>query len=224
MLRWALAAATVGVGLADDLDVARVDRLLQHLLLAAAQEVGVRVGGRALDHHVVARGRLPRTRRAPASGRPRRCRRSGRRRDRPRSGDRRRRPGCPRRPRPRPPDPIAWVSWASTISALAPSRSGSRRRRAAWPRTTARRRKCTAAPAASSAATIAASSVFQRSSWKFDQLTPTVMSCASAVVARPEARTAAASVSAMSFMTSQMAAPIPVRLPDTRNPLRGRRR
>jgi hypothetical protein len=31
-----------------------------------------------------------------------------------------------------------------------------------------------AAPASSSAATIAASSVRQRSSWKFDQLTPTV--------------------------------------------------
>ena len=46
----------VGIGLADDGDVARVDRLLQHLLLAAAQEVGVRVGGRALDHHVVAFG------------------------------------------------------------------------------------------------------------------------------------------------------------------------
>ena len=44
----------VGIGLADDGDVTRVERLLQYLLLAAAQEVGVGIGGRPLDHHVVA--------------------------------------------------------------------------------------------------------------------------------------------------------------------------
>ncbi len=49
-----LGLPAVGVLLADDLDVALLDRGGQHFLLARAQEVGVRVGGRALDHHVVA--------------------------------------------------------------------------------------------------------------------------------------------------------------------------
>jgi hypothetical protein len=35
----------VGVGLADDGDIARIDCRLQDFLLAATQEVGVRIGG-----------------------------------------------------------------------------------------------------------------------------------------------------------------------------------
>ena len=55
------------------------------------------------------------------------------------------------------------------------------------------------APASSSAALIAASSVFQRSSWKFDQLTPTVgPSCASA--APPSAPPSAVVASAAAMM------------------------
>src|SRR5271165_7656330 len=51
------------------------------------------------------------------------------------------------------------------------------------------------APALSSAALIAASSVFQRSSWKFDQETPTVMSFAAAAkdIALADASSAAPS-------------------------------
>ena len=44
----------VGIGFGNDGDIARINRGLQHFLLAAAQEVGVRIGGRALDHHIVA--------------------------------------------------------------------------------------------------------------------------------------------------------------------------
>ncbi|MNV65543.1 hypothetical protein D3C71_1582410 [compost metagenome] len=46
----------LGVFLADDLDVALGDGRLDHFLLPRAQEVGVGVGGRSLDHHVVALG------------------------------------------------------------------------------------------------------------------------------------------------------------------------
>ena len=46
----------VGVFLAHDLDVALLDRRINDFLLATAQEVGVGVGRRALDHHVVALG------------------------------------------------------------------------------------------------------------------------------------------------------------------------
>mgnify|MGYP003646884983 CR=1 FL=1 len=47
----------IGIGFAHDLDLAGVNRLLQHFLLTAAQEIRVRVGGRALDHDVAAGGR-----------------------------------------------------------------------------------------------------------------------------------------------------------------------
>ena len=48
----------VGVGLADDLDVAGVDGLADDVLVAPAQEVGVGVGLVALDDDVVALGHL----------------------------------------------------------------------------------------------------------------------------------------------------------------------
>ena len=44
----------VRIGLGHDGDVARVDGGLKHLLLTAAEEVRVRVGGGALDHHILA--------------------------------------------------------------------------------------------------------------------------------------------------------------------------
>ena len=46
----------VGIGFGNDGDVACVNRGLQHFLLAAPQEIGVRIGGRPLDHDVVALG------------------------------------------------------------------------------------------------------------------------------------------------------------------------
>jgi hypothetical protein len=48
----------VGVGLADDLDVARRDCLTDDLLVPVTQEVGVRVGSVALDDDVLALGHL----------------------------------------------------------------------------------------------------------------------------------------------------------------------
>ena len=74
--------------------------------------------------------------------------------------------------------PTAAASWASTISTSAPlairlSMSASCFDEMLWASA-----EMYSAPAASSAALIAASSVFQRSSWKFDQLTPTVTSWA----------------------------------------------
>ena len=48
----------VGIGFADDGDCARIECLLQDFLLAAAEEIRVRIRGRALDHHVVALGGL----------------------------------------------------------------------------------------------------------------------------------------------------------------------
>src|SRR5690606_4225712 len=79
------------------------------------------------------------------------------------------------------------------------------------------------APAASSAVLIAASSVFQRSSWKFDQETPTTSSWASAAVCM-ETTMAAPAISLTNdfIMSSRVPAdgqslralPPPVKLPD----------
>jgi hypothetical protein len=88
--------------------------------------------------------------------------------------------------------PTAAASCASTISTSAPlairlSMSASCFEELLWASA-----EMYCAPAASSASLIAASSVFQRSSWKFDQLTPTVMSsCASAAPLAAATRTAA---------------------------------
>jgi hypothetical protein len=65
------------------------------------------------------------------------------------------------------------------------------------------------APAASSAATIAASSVFQRSSRKFDQLTPTVIgsSCAKAAVPASATTVVASSIDLVIGVSPWLARP-----------------
>ena len=47
---------SIGIGLANDLDITTVDCGLQDLLLTTTQEVGIRIGPRSFDHHVVALG------------------------------------------------------------------------------------------------------------------------------------------------------------------------
>ena len=88
--------------------------------------------------------------------------------------------------------PMAWLSWARMMSASTPCAMSDSTSESCLAEEDCASAETYSAPASSSAAWIAASSVFQRSSWKLDQLTPTVIpSCAVARVPKPRAVVAA---------------------------------
>ena len=110
----------IGIGLANVIDGAAVERALEHIQLAGVQEVGVRIGRRALDEHIVA-GRLlfehsPRLQAAHFTV----VEGPGRRRPVFRSGGRNRPPECLHRRRPERPGRWRWNPAARMISASAP--------------------------------------------------------------------------------------------------------